>query len=131
QVLVERQCFSRRLLRPAPSFNRRNVAAHPESHVGVCQAREGESVIVVLFNRLLAILDRRQKILPGPGAGVRTSLHVVLERLKVFGWPPRELLSPARPQTQLLGNLPRDLLLHGEDVQQLTVVLLSPELRAI
>src|ERR1700674_4301627 len=93
QVFIEREGFARGLFCFAPAFDGGKVAAQSKNCIGISQARVGERIIVVFFNRLLVIADGLKEIFAGATLGIHSPLHVILESFEVFGGTLRKLLS--------------------------------------
>ena len=94
--------------------------------VGHRRVRQGEPR--VLRHRVLEELQRELQVLPHLAPGVAPAPQEEVVRLRVLGGLGRErlLLLRAQGDAQRLGDLPRDLVLHLEDVRHLAVVALGP-----
>ena len=93
----------------------------------------GESVTRVQRNRLIEERNRAVEVFFRNLVHVIASLKIEPVRLRVFRITLSDLfLLPAgQTHAQRIGNLPRNLILHGEDVRSLARVMISPKLRVV
>src|SRR5439155_11840374 len=89
--------------------------------------------IGVLLNGLFAVANSCEQILARAAIRIQTPLRVILESFEVFRRTLRKLLplGAGQLQAQLFGNLFRDLFLDYEDIGELAIVLLSPDLAVV
>src|SRR5205807_6228296 len=104
-----------------------------EVQVRISETRVSERVLLVFLNRLLEILDGILVALDRALVPVVTALQVQLVRLGIVRVTLRDalLVRAAEARPKFVENLVRDLILYGQKVRLWTIVLATPELRAL
>src|SRR5258708_1004715 len=129
--IVECNCF----VRGGPGFGKRitwrSLTPVVKQVVTVRQPGVGESIIWIHTNRLLEVIGTLLQTLFRPLPPEESSFQVKLirSRRSTVAVQDLVLLATGEADSQICGNIPRELPLQSRDVGHVPLVLLPPELR--